>query len=37
LFAVRRGPLVGLRNAGLNLTNHLPVVKDALVRYALAS
>ncbi|HEY8856782.1 MAG TPA: UbiH/UbiF family hydroxylase [Rugosibacter sp.] len=37
LFAVRRGPLVGLRNTGLNLTNHLPVVKDALVRYALAS
>ena len=37
LFAVRRGPVVGLRNAGLNLTNHLPVVKDALVRYALAS
>lgn len=26
-----------LRNAGLNLTNTLPVVKDTLVRYALAS
>lgn len=37
LFNVRRGPLVGLRNLGLNLTNHLPVVKDVLVRYALAS
>jgi ubiquinone biosynthesis UbiH/UbiF/VisC/COQ6 family hydroxylase len=37
LFAIRRGPLIGLRNAGLNLTNHLPVIKDALVRYALAS
>ena len=37
LFAVRRGPLVSLRNAGLNLTNHLPVIKNILVRYALAS
>lgn len=37
LFAVHRGSLVGLRNAGLNLINHLPVVKNALVRYALAS
>jgi len=37
LFDVRRGPLVSLRNVGLSLTNHLPVVKDALVRYALAS
>ena len=37
LFAVRLGPLVSLRNVGLNLTNHLPVVKNMLVRYALAS
>lgn len=37
LFAVRRGPLVSLRNVGLSLTNQLPVVKNLLVRYALAS
>ncbi|MFZ2628795.1 MAG: UbiH/UbiF family hydroxylase [Rugosibacter sp.] len=37
LFGSRGGPLAGLRNLGLNLTNHLPVVKDILVRYALAS
>ncbi len=37
LFGLRDGPLVSLRNIGLNLTNSLPVVKDALVRYALAS
>jgi ubiquinone biosynthesis UbiH/UbiF/VisC/COQ6 family hydroxylase len=30
-------PLPVLRNLGLNLTNRLPVVKDLLVRYALAS
>lgn len=37
LFGSRSGPLAGLRNLGLNLTNHLPVVKNVLVRYALAS
>jgi ubiquinone biosynthesis UbiH/UbiF/VisC/COQ6 family hydroxylase len=37
LFGSRSGPLAGLRNLGLNLTNHLPVAKDILVRYALAS
>lgn len=37
LFAPQFAPLELLRNAGLNLTNRLPVVKDALIRYALAS
>lgn len=37
LFGSHAAPLAALRNFGLNLTNHLPVVKDALVRYALAS
>ena len=37
LFLPASGFLSGVRNAGLNLTNRLPVVKDALVRYALAS
>lgn len=37
LFAAPGRPLAGLRNLGLNLTNRLPFVKDALVRYALAS
>lgn len=37
LFENTAPPLVALRTFGLNLTNHLPVVKDALVRYALAS
>ena len=27
----------GLRNLGLNLCNRIPVVKDLLVRYALAT
>jgi ubiquinone biosynthesis UbiH/UbiF/VisC/COQ6 family hydroxylase len=35
LFGVRAGPLAALRNAGLNLTGHLPVLRDALVRYAI--
>ena len=31
----RRHPLLGaLRNAGLNLAGQVPVLKDALVRYA---
>ncbi|PKO84549.1 MAG: ubiquinone biosynthesis protein UbiH [Betaproteobacteria bacterium HGW-Betaproteobacteria-11] len=37
LFRPASGPLVSLRNLGLNFTQHLPVVKDVLVRYALAS
>jgi ubiquinone biosynthesis UbiH/UbiF/VisC/COQ6 family hydroxylase len=37
LFRSTAGPLASLRNFGLNLTNTLPVVKDLLVRYALAS
>lgn len=37
LFEPAAGPLTNLRNFGLNLTNALPVVKDLLVRYALAS
>lgn len=35
LFGKRSAPLVALRNAGLNLTQHLPVIRDALVRYAI--
>jgi len=37
LFTPNWQPLALLRNAGLNLTNRLPVLKDALIRYALAS
>ena len=37
LFAAPGRPLAELRNLGFNLTNRLPFVKDALVRYALAS
>lgn len=35
LFSPRNAALSMLRNAGLNLTNALPVVRDAMVRYAL--
>ncbi len=35
LFAPRNAALAALRNFGLNLTNALPVARDALVRYAL--
>ncbi len=35
LFRPRNAVLAMLRNAGLNLTHALPVVRDALVRYAL--
>ena len=35
LFAPRHPVLSLLRNTGLNLTNRLPVLRDALVRYAL--
>lgn len=37
LFRPREPALSWLRNAGLNLTNHLPVVREILVRYALGS
>ncbi len=37
LFRPATGPLVRMRNFGLNLTNALPVVKDLLVRYALTT
>lgn len=37
LFTPRLPPLSLLRNFGLNLTNRVPVLKDALIRYALAS
>lgn len=37
LFRPATGSLARLRNIGLNLTNTLPVVKNLLVRYALAS
>ena len=37
IFRPAAGPLARLRNIGLNLTNTLPVVKNLLVRYALAS
>jgi 2-polyprenyl-6-methoxyphenol hydroxylase-like FAD-dependent oxidoreductase len=37
LFSPSATALSGIRNLGLNLTNSLPVVKDLLVRYALAS
>jgi 2-octaprenylphenol hydroxylase len=35
LFAAPGRVSAGVRNAGLNLTNHLPVVKNLLVRHAL--
>ena len=35
LFAHPGLPLSVVRNLGLNLTNALPVVRDALVRYAM--
>jgi len=35
LFQPHNNVLTMLRNSGLNLTNNLPVVRDALVRYAL--
>jgi 2-polyprenylphenol 6-hydroxylase len=35
LFGAGAAPLAALRNAGLNLTGHLPVLRDALVRYAI--
>ncbi|MDE2598738.1 MAG: UbiH/UbiF family hydroxylase [Rhodocyclaceae bacterium] len=35
LFVPKNEPLVWLRNTGMNLTCRLPVLRDALVRYAL--
>jgi ubiquinone biosynthesis UbiH/UbiF/VisC/COQ6 family hydroxylase len=35
LFALPGQPFAALRNAGLNFTHRLPVVKDLLVRYAM--
>jgi ubiquinone biosynthesis UbiH/UbiF/VisC/COQ6 family hydroxylase len=35
LFGAGNAPLAALRNAGLNLVQHLPVVRDALARYAI--
>lgn len=37
LFGSRAAPLAWARNLGMNFTNAVPVVKDTLVRYALAS
>ena len=37
LFSPALRPLSVLRNAGLNVTNSLPLIKDVLVRYAIAS
>jgi 2-polyprenyl-6-methoxyphenol hydroxylase-like FAD-dependent oxidoreductase len=37
LFSMSPPGLRGLRNLGLNLTNGLPFVKNALVRYALGA
>ena len=37
LFGSTTPPLTLLRNLGMNLTNAAPVIKDTLVRYALAS
>lgn len=37
LFSAPQAPLKRLRNFGLNFTNQLPVIKDALVRYAMTS
>jgi len=36
LFKVRNPVLTSLRNAGMNLTGHLPVLKSALIRYAIS-
>lgn len=35
LFAPTHPLLAAVRNAGMNLTGHLPILRDALVRYAL--
>ena len=37
LFSAKASPVSLARNIGMNLTNRLPVIKDTLVRYALAS
>ncbi|MEW6165634.1 MAG: UbiH/UbiF family hydroxylase [Pseudomonadota bacterium] len=35
LFDMPQAPVAGLRNLGLNFVDRLPVIKDALVRYAM--
>lgn len=35
LFGVQQAPIAALRNFGLNFVDRLPVIKDALVRYAM--
>lgn len=35
LFGAPQAPIAALRNLGLNFVNRLPVIKDALVRYAM--
>jgi 2-polyprenyl-6-methoxyphenol hydroxylase-like FAD-dependent oxidoreductase len=35
LFGAPAAPLAALRNTGMNLAGHLPVLRDALVRYAI--
>jgi len=37
LFTPAQRPLSRLRNLGLNVTDRLPVIKDVLIRYAIAS
>jgi ubiquinone biosynthesis UbiH/UbiF/VisC/COQ6 family hydroxylase len=36
LFGAQAAPLARLRNAGLNLTDHLPVIKNLLIRQAMS-
>ena len=36
LFAAKAAPLAWLRNAGLNLTDRLPVIKNLLIRQAMS-
>lgn len=36
LFAAKAAPLAWLRNAGLNLTDRLPVIKNVLIRQAMS-
>jgi 2-polyprenyl-6-methoxyphenol hydroxylase-like FAD-dependent oxidoreductase len=35
LFGAQQAPLAALRNFGLNFVDRLPIIKDALVRYAM--
>jgi 2-polyprenylphenol 6-hydroxylase len=36
LFGAEAAPLAWLRNAGLNLTDRLPVIKNLLIRQAMS-